>query len=476
MISYTADTMNKTTMLVCTIVLGFCAQIEAAADRPPNFIVIFIDDMGYGDLGCFGSKVHRTPHLDRMASEGIRMTDFYSSCSVCTPSRSSLMTGCYPRRINMHVDEKNLCVLFPRAKKGLSLDEITIAEILKEKGYATTCIGKWHLGDHPTFLPTRHGFDSYYGIPYSNDMGGRHRDKGRPPLPLLRNEKVIEAPVKQGTITSRYTDEAIKFIKSNKDKPFFVYLPHTAVHLPLFPGAPFKGKSKDGPYGDWVEEVDWSTGEIFKALKELNIDKETLVLFTTDNGSFREKQGSNLPLRGRKGRTDEGGMRVPCIVRWPGKIPAGQTCGEVAVTIDVLPTLAALAGSHAPKDRIIDGKNIWPLLSGKKGAKSQHEAFYYYQMDQLQAVRSGKWKLFVAMDSKKKNWGKPEGKTPLKLYDLHADIHEDNNVADKHPEVVKRILALAERAREDLGDTNRPGKNQRKAGWVEAGDALLLDQ
>ena len=445
------------------------------ADKPPNFVLIFIDDMGYGDLACFGSKKHRTPHLDKMAAEGMRLTDFYSSCPVCTPSRASLMTGCYPRRINMHVDERNLCVLFPGAKKGLNPDEHTVADLLKGQGYATMCIGKWHLGDHPEFLPTRHGFDHYFGIPYSNDMGGRKGTK-RPPLPLLRDEKVIEAPVDQTPLTERYTDEAQKFIiKSKKqDKPFFLYLPHTAVHLPLFPGKAFRGKSKDGPYGDWVEEVDWSTGEILKTLKEQGLDDNTLVLFTTDNGSFREKEGSNLPLRGRKGRTDEGGMRVPCIVRWPGKIPAGSTCAEVAATIDILPTFAKLAGAQLPTDRILDGHDIWPLLSGRKSAKSPHQAYYYYQMDQLQAVRSGPWKLFVAMDSKKRNWGKPEGKTALRLHNLRKDIHEDHNVADANQDVVKRLLALAEKAREDLGDTDRPGKNQRPAGWVEQGKPLRL--
>ena len=444
-----------------------------AQDRPPNFIVIFIDDMGYGDLGCFGSKVHRTPQLDQMAKEGMMLTDFYSSCSVCTPSRASLMTGCYPRRINMHVDGKNQCVLFPKAKKGLNPDEITIAEILQGRGYSTMCIGKWHLGDHPTFLPTRQGFDHYFGIPYSNDMGSNQGKRGNPELPLLRDETVIEAPVEQSTITERYTEEAIKFITANREKPFFLYLPHTAVHVPLYPGAEFKGKSKDGAYGDWVEEVDWSTGKILDALKELQIDEQTLVLFTTDNGSAREKQGSNLPLRGRKGRTDEGGMRVPCVVRWPGRIPAGEKCSEVVGTIDVLPTLAKLAGGDAPADRIIDGRDIWPLLSGEPNAKSPHQAYYYYQMEQLQAVRSGPWKLFVAMESKKRNWGKPEGRSPLKLFNLVDDIHEDRNVAEKNPQVVERLLALADEARADLGDWQRPGKNQREAGWVENGSPLL---
>ncbi|MCA9215780.1 MAG: sulfatase, partial [Planctomycetales bacterium] len=409
-----------------------CTKNVSAAHQPPNMIVIFIDDMGYGDLGCFGSKVHRTPNVDRMAREGMMLTDFYSSCSVCTPSRASLMTGCYPRRVNMHVDENNLCVLFPGAKKGLHPNEITIAEILKQQGYATMCIGKWHLGDHPNFLPTKQGFDHYFGIPYSNDMGANKNNK-RPPLPLLRDETVVEAPVDQTTLTERYTKEAINFIEANRNQLFFLYLPHTAIHVPLFPGKDFKGKSAHGVYGDWVEEVDWSTGEIINTLKKLGIDDDTLVIFTTDNGSQREKDGCNLPLRGRKGRTDEGGMRVPCIARWPGQIPANSKCSEVTATIDILPTLAKLAGTGAPQDRVIDGKDIWPLLSGQPNAHSPHDAYFYYQMDQLQAVRSGPWKLFAPMDSKKRNWGDPEGASEAKLFNLVDDIHEDHNIADQHP-------------------------------------------
>ncbi len=439
------------------------------AQEPPNFIVVFIDDMGYADIGPFGASTQSTPHLDRMAREGMILTDFYSTCSVCTPSRSSLLTGCYPRRVNMHVDEKSLCVLFPGARKGLNPDETTIAEALKTRGYATACIGKWHVGDHPEFLPTSQGFDEYFGIPYSNDM-----NRKKVPLPLVRNQTAIEAPVRQETLTERYTKEAIRFIRKSKGRSFFLYLPHTAIHLPLFPGKAFHGRSRAGKYGDWIEEVDASTGRILGTLKELGIDERTLVLFTSDNGSQRARQGSNLPLRGRKGRTDEGGMRVPCVVRWPGKIPAGSRSGEVASTIDVLPTFAKLAGASLPTDRVIDGKDIWPLLGGRPGAKSPHEAFYYYQMDQLQAVRSGKWKLFVAMDSKKRNWGKPEGKTPLKLFDLAKDIHEDENVAEANPEVVRRLLALVEKAREELGDVDRPGKGQRPAGWVDEPAPRLL--
>ena len=452
-----------------TIATLCCSHVSA---EQPNFIVVFCDDLGYADIGPFGSKTHATPALDRMAAEGMRLTDFYSTCSVCTPSRSSLMTGCYPRRVNMHVDEKNLCVLFPAARKGLNPSEVTIAEVLKDAGYATACIGKWHLGDHPDFLPTSQGFDSYFGIPYSNDM-----NRKQVPLPLVRNETVIADSVQNDTtITKQYTDEAVNFIKANSNKPFFLYLPHTAVHLPLVPGKEFKGTSDDGPYGDWVQEIDWSMGELFKALKSEGIDDNTLVLFTSDNGSAREKQGSNLPLRGRKGRTDEGGMRVPCVVRWPGHIPPGTSSGEITSTLDLLPTFAGLAGGTVPSDRKIDGKDIWPILSGKPNAKSPHEAFYYYQMDQLQAVRSGEWKLCVALDAKKRNWGKPEGATELKLFNLATDIHEDRNVADENPKVVERLLKLAEQARVDLGDVDRPGKGQREAGWVDVASPRLISK
>ena len=462
----------KTQILSALIsLIAFLAAhaMAQAAERKPNIIVVFCDDLGYADIGPFGSKLHATPVLDQMAREGMRLTDFYSTCPVCTPSRASLMTGCYPRRVNMHVDEKNLCVLFPAARKGLNPDEVTVAEILKEQDYATMCIGKWHLGDHPDFMPTSHGFDHYFGIPYSNDM-----NRKEVPLPLVRDLEVIEDSVqKDTTITARYTTEAVRFIRENSKKPFFLYLPHTAVHLPLVPGKKFKGSSKGGAYGDWVQEIDWSMGELFKALKAEGIDEDTLVLFTSDNGSAREKQGSNLPLRGRKGRTDEGGMRVPCVVRWPGKIPAGSSSGAITSTLDLLPTFATISGGKIPSDRIIDGKDIWPILNGTT-TDHPREAFFYYQMDQLQAVRSGDWKLFVAMDSKRRNWGKPEGKKELTLFNLASDIHEDKNVAAENPEIVKKLIAHAEAAREDRGDVDRPGKGQRKAGWVENASPRLL--
>ena len=455
-------------MAVAALGMAAGSSAEKLAVSPverPNFIVIFCDDLGYGDLGCFGSETIRTPAVGRMAAEGMRLTSFYSTSGVCSPSRSSLMTGCYPRRVNLHQNHKNLCVLFPADRKGLNPEETTIAEVLKGAGYATMCIGKWHLGDQAEFLPTRQGFDAYFGIPYSNDMGRKAI-----PLPLVRNDRVIEAPAKQATLTKRYTEEAVKFIEANKEGPFFLYLPHTFPHVPLFASERFRGKSKGGKYGDAVEEIDWSTGEILAALKRAGIDDRTLVVFTSDNGASR---GSNAPLRGKKGSTDEGGMRVPCVVRWPGKVPAGTASAEVTVTMDLLPTFARLAGAKLPEGRVLDGRDIGPILSGKEGATSPHEAFCYYQMDQLQAVRSGKWKLHLALESKKRNWGKPIGRVDVRLFDLEADVHEDRDVSAGNPEVVKRLLDLAERARRDLGDVGRKGEGQRPAGWVEKAKGLL---
>jgi arylsulfatase A-like enzyme len=403
-----------------------------------------------------------------MADEGMRFTDFYVTSGVCTPSRSSLMTGCYPRRVGLHVDSKNFWVLFPGAKKGLHPDEITVAEVLKKEGYATACIGKWHLGDQKEFLPTRQGFDYYYGIPYSNDMGGR-----RIPLPLMKNEEVIQAPADQPTLTQDYTKQALAFIENNKEKPFFLYLPHTMVHLPLQASAKFKNKSANGRYGDAVEEVDWSTGEILKKLKDLGIDNNTMVIFSSDNGSNGRNGGSNDPLRGFKGNTDEGSMRVPCIVRYPGSVPANTICRELASTIDILPTFAKLSGAAVPGDRIVDGKNIWPLMSGRKGAKSPHQAFYYYHTTQLQAVRSGKWKLILPLTQKKRGWSGQEH-APLRLVNLETDIHEDNDLSMQFPEIVKKLMAFADKARRDLGDMKSRGTGQRDAGWVENPTPRLL--
>ncbi|NCG26435.1 MAG: sulfatase-like hydrolase/transferase [Verrucomicrobiales bacterium] len=463
--------MKKRLFLLSTLCFLIPFSFISAKEKRPNVILVFCDDLGYGDIGPFGSKTHATPVLDQMAKEGMCLTDFYSTCPVCTPSRASLMTGCYPRRINMHVDEKNLCVLFPAARKGLNPNEITIAEILKNEGYRTMCIGKWHLGDDPDFMPTNQGFDSYFGIPYSNDM-----NRKQVPLPLVRDLTVIRDSVQRDdTITEQYTKEAVKFIKASSDEPFFLYLPHTAVHLPLVPGKKSKNSSKDGAYGDWVQEIDWSMGELLKTVKSEGIDDQTLILFTSDNGSAREKQGSNLPLRGRKGRTDEGGMRVPCVVRWPGKIPSGTKSNLITSTLDLLPTFAAISGGEMPNVRTIDGVNIWPILSGKEKSNVR-DVFFYYQMDQLQAVRSENWKLFVGMESKKRNWGKSEGRKELALYNLAEDIHEDKNVAADNPKVVKSLQNWANEARKDLGDLGMQGKGQRKAGWVDKASPRILNR
>ena len=450
--------------------LGATLGCQSPTTRNPNFILIYADDLGYGDLGCFGSKKNRTPHLDRMAEQGMKLTSFYVTSGVCSPSRSSLMTGCYPRRVSMHQDAGGRWVLFPKSRKGLHPDEITVAEVLKGRGYATACIGKWHLGDQLTFLPTRQGFDSYFGIPYSNDMAR----KGIP-LPLMRGEKVIEAPVDQSTLTKRYTEEAIEFIKANHDRPFFLYLPHTMVHLPLHASAAFKGKSNNGRYGDAVEELDWSTGEILKTLAALGIDEHTLVIFTSDNGSNRRNGGSNAPLRGGKGSTNEGGMRVPCIARWPGHVPAGSVCDEIVSTLDVLPTFAGLAGGSAPTDRRIDGHDIRPLLEGIEAAKSPREAFFYFDIKQLQAVRSGKWKLTLPRQTRPRR-DRPRRDLPLRLFDLDADIHEDTDVSSQHPEVVKRLLALADVVKADLGHADKRGANQRPAGMVDYPSPRVLER
>ncbi len=453
-------------------------RIVAAANAPgpegpANFIVILCDNLGYGDVGCFGSKRNRTPHLDAMAAEGTRFTSFYVTSGVCTPSRASLMTGCYPRRVNLHVDSRGGLVLRPVERKGLSPKEITLAEVLKERGYATACIGKWHLGDQAPFLPTRQGFDYYFGIPYSDDMVAR-KGTSWPPLPLMRNETVIEAPADRDTLTRRYTQEAIRFITAHKDAPFFVYLPHAmpGSTRTSFAGEAFRGKSPNGTYGDAVEEIDWSAGRVLAALKTLHLDARTLVVWTSDNGSVDRRHGSNAPLSGWGYTTAEGAMRVPCIMRWPGRIPAGGTCDELCTTMDLLVTFAGLTGTKAPQDRIIDGKDIWPLMAGRPGAGSPHEAFYYYYRDRLQAVRSGKWKLRLPQTPQaRKKPGKP---VPGALYDLGTDIGEKSNLYARRPDVVKRLLALADKARADLGDGRRAGANQRPAGMVETARPLRL--
>lgn len=451
----------------------------ASAERPPNFIIIFVDDLGYNDVGAYGSKLHRTPNIDRMAKEGRSFSDFYVTSGVCTPSRSSLMTGCYPKRIGMHENEKGQWVLFPGNKKGINTVEITLPEILKEQGYATGIIGKWHLGDQPEFFPLNHGFDSYYGIPYSNDMGMMNgagkvvRNRGYPPLPLIRDNDIIELDPDQRLITQKYTSEVKTWIRKHKDEPFFLYFPQSMPHAPQFSSEQFAGKSANGKWGDAVEEVDWSVGEVFKELKAQEIDDNTLVIFLSDNGGAMNWGASNAPLRGAKGSTLEGGQRVPFIIRYPGQVPAESNSNQLATSMDLLPTIAKLAGGSAPTDRVIDGKDIWPLLSGEDEAKSPHKAFYYYYKGQLEAVRSGNWKLHVARTHDRR--GK-EIDHPTQLYNLKRDIGEANNVAEANPKVVKRLEALLAKSRKDLGDDHpdhkTEGKNTRVAGYVE--NAVIL--
>ena len=457
-------------------VLGLCVSSIAGEVKPPvparkpNVILILVDDLGYGDVGCYGSKVNRTPAIDKLAAEGLKFTSFYVSSGVCSPSRSSLMTGCYPLRIGMHESSRGCYVLVPADERGLNPAETTIPRLLKQQGYATICIGKWHLGDQSPFMPRCYGFDSYFGIPFSNDMGSQVKGQllnGLPELPLLRDEKVIEAPVDQNGVTSRYTAEAIAFIEKNKDHPFFLYLPHMQVHLPLHSGDKYRGKSANAAYGDSVEEMDGSTGEIMATVKRLGLDDNTLVIFTSDNGSYHP--GSNLPLSGGKATTMEGGMREPCIMRWPGKIPAGSTTDEVAATIDLLPTLARLTGASLPPDRPIDGREITDLILCRPGARSPHtEGYFYYFMSQLQAVRVGNWKLRLPLDPEIGGWtGQPKGQSEARLYDLNADIGEKSNVAADHPDVVAKLTALADKARQEIGDYKVKGRGQREPGHVD---------
>lgn len=438
----------------------------AAAERPPNVVLIFIDDMGYGDIGPFGSTKNRTPHLDRMAREGMKLTSFYAA-PVCSVSRAQVITGCYGQRVSLPG------VLFPGAPTGINSAEHTVAELMKERGYATMCIGKWHLGDQPVFLPTRHGFDHYFGLPYSNDMLKKSKVNGVPVVPLVRDEQVIELldDAAEDQLTARYTDEAVKFIRTNRERPFFLYLPHTAVHTPIHPGDQFKGKSANGRFGDWVEEVDWSVGRILDTLRELKLAENTLVMFSSDNGPWliRGKDGGEAgPLRGGKGSTWEGGVREPTLAWWPGKVGAGTTVDAVAGNIDFLPTFVSLAGGTVPTDRVIDGKDISPILVGKT-KESPHEARYYYSGYRLQAVRSGAWKLAIAPQAEGMEKGGPTVPASLeqpRLYNLDSDIGEKTDVATQHPDVVARLTALAQKMIADLGN-GQPGPGVREPGKVE---------
>ena len=425
------------------------AAAPPAADKP-NVVILFIDDMGYGDIGPFGATKQKTPHLDRMAREGMKLTSFYAA-PVCSVSRAQLLTGCYGVRVSVPG------VYPPGSKNGLNPAEFTIAERLKERGYATMCIGKWHVGDQPPFLPTRQGFDHYLGIPYSNDMQRQSTQTGARVVPLVRDEQVVEllTDETQTQIVARYTNEAVRFIRESRDRPFLLYLPHTAVHTPIHPGAAFSGKSANGRFGDWVEEVDWSVGRVLDTLRELKLDTRTLVIFTSDNGPWLIKGadgGSAGPLRGGKGSTWEGGVRVPTIAWWPGRIAAGAVCDAVAGTIDLLPTAVTLAGGTVPAQPVIDGRDISPLLFGQS-RQSSREAHYYFAGYNLQAVRQGSWKLAIA--AQRETMGKDAlasdiGNAP-RLYNLDREIGERTNLAAQHPEIVARLQALAAKMDAEIG-------------------------
>lgn len=448
--------MNKLA-LVIIIIFSWSNSIKAQSKSDkPNVIIIFTDDQGYNDVGVFGSPLISTPNLDNMAKNGMKFTDFYSASPVCSPSRAALLTGSYPARVGVNG------VLWPNIPGGLPNTELTIADMLKTQNYTTGCIGKWHLGDKDQYMPTAQGFDMYYGIPYSNDMSvypqakvsenilfregmtidSLRQDKWRGGVvPLTEQNEIIEYPVDQTTLTQRYTRKALDFIETNKEEPFFLYLAHSMPHIPLYASEAFKGKSKRGLYGDVIEEIDWSVGEILKTLEALNLDKNTLVIFTSDNGPWDLKNGhggSAYPLRGFKFDTYEGGMREPMIAQWKGEIPANTVCSEITSTIDILPTLAYLTNSDLPK-KPIDGKNIWKLLSGKK-SKSPHkkEGFYYHNKKSvLEGVRVDHWKLRVV-------------KEQIELYNLKEDISESNNVASQNPKIVKKLQKMMQNFDADL--------------------------
>lgn len=453
-----------------------------SAAEQPNVVVIFMDDMGYADVSCFGAQAYQTPNIDRLAQEGTKFTNFHVAQPVCSASRAGLLTGCYPNRIGIHG------ALSPKSTHGLHADEMTLAELVRPKGYATAAVGKWHLGHLPPFLPTRHGFDEYYGLPYSNDMWPFHPEakKGAyPVLPMLENERIVDAevtPEDQTRLTMDYTTRAVSFIERHKTQPFFLYLAHSMVHVPLFVSDKFKGKSGKGLYADVMLEVDDSVGQILDTLEKHGLKENTWVIFTSDNGpwlSYGDHAGSAGDLREGKGTVWEGGTRVTGLMRWPGKIPAGRTSDAMLMTIDLLPTLAAVVGAELP-NHAIDGKNVWPLLAGETGAKNPHE-FYasYYHQNELQAVTSadGQWKL-VLPHSYRSLGDQPRatGGTPVKyqaakitepeLYDLYTDPSESKNLAHTNPEVLARLQGYAKQIRSELGDslTKQKGTGTRPAG------------
>ena len=482
-------------LLVGVLFFSFPLKALGAEGKLPNIVFIFTDDLGYADLGCYGAKDIKTPHIDQLAREGTRFTSFYVAQPVCTASRAALLTGCYPNRVGMAGALNHL------STTGIHPQERLTSELLKERGYATAAYGKWHLGNHKPFWPTSRGFDEFFGIPYSNDNGPLHPvTKGIPALPLYDGNDVIENDPDQSQFTKRITERAVSFIERNKEHPFFLYIPHIMPHVPIFASDKFKGSSHRGLYGDVIQELDWSVGEIMATLKRYELDDNTLVVFTSDNGpflSYGEHAGLAIPLREGKLTTFEGGLRVPCIARWPGRVPAGRVTDELLTTMDFYVILARLAGADLPKTRI-DGQDLTPLLLGERDAKGR-EQFWYYSGRELHAVREGKWKLHVPHEyltvaaepgkgGKPSNWGKLKPlshevsgirgiasrhgyrveKLERALYDLENDPGEMRNLAGKHPEVVERLSRLVGEARDDLGDslTDAPARHVRPAGDI----------
>lgn len=447
------------TVLYVMFVLCAVSWLPAAeTPRTPNIVILFADDLGYGDLGCYGHPTIRTPHLDRMAAEGMRFTQFYVGECVCTPSRAALLTGRLPIRSGLCSDTRR--VLFPDSAGGLPDDEITLGEALKARGYATACVGKWHLGHLPQYLPTRHGFDVFFGLPYSNDMDYQ-RDSATYHVPLLGGEQIVERPAEQATLTRRYTEEVVSFIEQSRQKPFFVYLPYTMPHVPLFASEAFAGSSPRGLYGDVVEEIDWSVGQILEALRRLGLAENTFVFFTSDNGPWLVKKldgGSAGLLREGKGTTWEGGMREPAVAWWPGTVPAGAVTHELAATMDLFVTAIRLAGGDVPTDRPIDGVDLRPLLRGE--GRSPRDHVFYYRGTRLMAVRKGAFKAhFITQESYTPGSNKVQQHDPPLLYNLEHDPAERFDVAAENPEVVEAIKQLADEHRRALV----PGKPQLEA-------------
>lgn len=428
----------KLNLLLAIITLAFfCSCKQKTKIEKPNIIIFFTDDQGYADVGCFGAEGFKTPNLDNLANSGIRFTNFYVPATVCTPSRAGLLTGRYPKRAGLHE-----AVIFPFSEHGLSPEEYTMAEMFQSTGYKTACVGKWHLGHKPEFMPNNHGFDYYFGVPYSNDMDNhfyKHNNFQAPPLPVFRNSEQIDSGPDQRYLTKMFTEEALAFIQKQKDNPFFLYLPHCMPHLPLHASEDFNGKSELGIYGDVIMELDWSMGEIVNTLKESGIYENTIIVFTSDNGP---RVGSAKPLRGTKATTWEGGQRVPGIITWPNKIPANEVCSEMVNTMDLFPTFASLTGAETPDGLTFDGLNIEELLSDPQNVKLNERPFYYYSRDgKCEAVRLGKWKLHI---DKSRGWNSKDA-FPVSLYNFDEDISEKNNLAMQNPEMVEKLKSLIEK-------------------------------